>query len=350
MAETIRRITGPARGRKAELPDQVTETNADWKVAEQVLQSEAEAILRMREQLDPKDFSRAVDLVLGAQGQLVVTGMGKSGHIARKVAATFASTGTPAFFLHPGEALHGDLGMIHRRSVVLAFSNSGATDEILNLLPYIAQMQASLIVATAGVSSPLAKAAEVLLITPADREACPLNLAPTNSTTMQLALGDALALAVMERRGFSPDDFAMRHPLGALGRRLLVKVSDIMHAGEEIPIVSEEAPLHKAISTMTNKRLGTVIIIDESGAMTGIFCDGDLRRLFDREHGNIKGTDPISAFMTKGPKSIEPDLLGVKAVDLMETFKITVLPVCEANGKPVGLIHLHDLIQAGIAR
>lgn len=321
----------------------------DLEAARGVLHAEAAGLRTLADNLDVAELGKAIDLLECCQAQVVVTGMGKSGHIAAKVAATFASTGTPAFYLHPGEALHGDLGMVTATSLVLAFSQSGATDEIVNLLPYINRLKIPLIAITGNKDSILGRSATVVLLTSIQGEACPLNLAPTTSTTAQLAMGDALAVALMKRRGFTPEDFAMRHPLGALGRRLLVHVSDLMHRGDETPVVEEEAPLHKAINRMTGKRLGAVSVIDGGGRLTGIFCDGDLRRLFDKLKGEIDVEAPIRDFMVRNPKSCGPDMLGVKAVDMMETFKITVLPVIDREGKPVGMIHLHDLIRAGIS-
>jgi arabinose-5-phosphate isomerase len=321
----------------------------DLAEARHVLSTEAKAIETLSRQLDGVQLTRAVDMLLACKAQVVLTGMGKSGHIAAKIAATFASTGTPAFFLHPGEALHGDLGMITPQNVVLALSQSGMTDEVLNLLPYIKHLSIPLIAITGNPKSVMAQQADVVLLTQVQQEACPLNLAPTCSTTAQLALGDALAAALMKRRGFTSDDFAMRHPLGALGRRLLIRVKDLMHTGEANPIVTEQAPLREAISQMTGKRLGAVNVINPEGQLAGIFCDGDLRRLFDRCPGSVDASRPISEFMIKTPKFTTPETLGVKAVDLMETHKITVLPVLDEARRPVGMIHLHDLIRAGIS-
>ena len=319
----------------------------DLLAAQEVLRAESETLATLAVTLDGEAFSRAVELLLNAPAHVVVTGIGKSGHIAAKVAATLASTGTPAFFLHAAEAVHGDLGMVTKHNVVLAFSQSGGT-EILNLLPYIKRLEVPLIAITGNTKSELAERADVVLNSSVDAEACPLNLAPTSSTTAQLALGDALAVALMRRRGFTPDDFAMRHPLGALGRRLLMRVSDLMATGENIPRVTAETPLKDAIRVMSGKRLGSVCIVDANDALTGIFCDGDLGRLFDRTAGQIDVMQPISELMIKNPKNIQAEALGVKAVDLMETHKITVLPVIDSNIKLVGLIHLHVLIRAGI--
>ncbi|CAN5227876.1 KpsF/GutQ family sugar-phosphate isomerase [soil metagenome] len=321
----------------------------DAAIARDVLEAESCALKALKDALDPSALGRALDLIMACPSQIVVTGMGKSGHIAAKIAATLASTGTPAFFLHPGEALHGDLGMITAANVVIAFSQSGATDEIVNLLPYISRLRAPLIAITGNADSPLAKYAEVILLSRVEQEACPLNLAPTTSTTAQLALGDAVAMALMKRRGFTPDDFAVRHPLGVLGKRLLIHVSDLMHSGDEVPVIEESAPLRAAITRMTGKRLGAVNMIDAHGKLSGIFCDGDLRRLFDKLDGHVDVQRPVSDVMIRNPKHCHPDMLGVKAVDMMETYKITVLPVVDRDGRPVGMIHLHDLIRAGIS-
>ncbi len=328
------------------------QTSSSWQtdlaIARDVITAEAEALRALAASLDGATFGRAVDLLLACKSQVVVTGMGKSGHIAAKIAATLASTGTPAFYLHPAEALHGDLGMVTAQNVVLAFSQSGATDEIVNILPYLKTLRVPLVAITGNVQSLLAQHADLVLLSSIESEACPLNLAPTNSTTAQLALGDALAIALMKRRGFTSEDFAMRHPLGALGRRLLVRVSDLMHRGEANPIIGEDEPLHVAINRMTGLRLGAVSIIDHHGQLIGIFCDGDLRRLFERLQGKVDAKLPIRDFMIRNPKHVHPDTLGVKCVDLMETHKITIMPVIDDERRPVGMIHLHDLIRAGI--
>lgn len=325
-----------------------TDWSADLAAAREVMTSEAEAITRLAASLDEKIFGAAVDLLARCKSQVVVTGMGKSGHIAAKTAATFASTGTPSFYLHPGEALHGDLGMITQDNVVVAFSQSGATDEILNILPYLKTLHIPIVAITGAAKSALAQQATIVLLTNVESEACPLNLAPTNSTTAQLALGDALAIALMKRRGFTADDFAMRHPLGALGRRLLVHVSDLMQSGDANPTVHMNEPLHAAINCMTRLRLGSVSVIGDDGRLVGIFCDGDLRRLFQKLDGKVDAKQPIGQFMTANPRRVTPDTLGVKCVDLMEQFKITVMPVVDDDTRPIGMIHLHELIRAGI--
>lgn len=327
-------------------PTQQWKTDLD--AAREVLRSEADTLRSLSEQLDAAAFGRAVDLLFSCKAQIVVTGMGKSGHIAAKVAATLASTGTPAFFLHPGEALHGDLGMVTPVNVVLAFSQSGATEEVVSLLPYLKQLRVPIVAVTGSAKSVLAQHAACIVLSSVDAEACPLNLAPTNSTTAQLALGDALAIALMKRRGFTPDDFAMRHPLGSLGRRLLARVGDLMHTGDRIPMVSEDARLDQAIRELSRKRFGAVCAIDADGRLAGIFTEGDLGRLFNSVDGVLDIAQPISKFMIRSPKSISPELLGVKAVDLMETHKIMALPVLDADRRVVGFIHMHDLIRAGI--
>jgi len=322
---------------------------ADLAEARRVLDAESEALRQLSASLPAEAFGRAVDLLAACKAQVVLTGIGKSGHVAAKIAATFASTGTPAFFLHPAEALHGDLGMLTSANVVLCLSQSGATDEILTMLPYLKRTGIALIAMTGGEHSPLAAQADVLLLAKIAHEACPLNLAPTTSTTVQLALGDALAVALMRRRGFPPEDFALRHPLGALGRRLLIHVRDLMHTGEENPLVHDGEPLRNAIQQMTGKRLGAVSGVDAEGRLLGIFCDGDLRRLFQRVEGPLDPSAPIRDFMIRTPKFTTPDTLGAMAVDVMETHGITVLPVLDDNHRAVGMIHLHDLIRAGIA-
>jgi arabinose-5-phosphate isomerase len=271
--------------------------------------------------------------------------MGKSGHIGAKTAATFASTGTPAFFVHPAEAVHGDLGMMTGTSAVLALSHSGATDEVLNLLPYIRHSHIPLIVVTGNPTGPLAAKADVVLSYCLDQEACPLNLAPTASTITQMAICDALAGAVMEMRGFTHEDFALRHPLGTLGRRLLMHVGDLMATGDDNPVMPETATLKEAISRMMS--MGAVSFVGSDGRLTGIFCDGDLRRLFQRG-----GADPdalMRDIMVHNPKRITADLPGTKAVDMMQQYKISVLPVVDDDLRPVGMVDLKTLNRAGLA-
>ncbi|MCB2154726.1 KpsF/GutQ family sugar-phosphate isomerase [bacterium] len=311
-----------------------------------VLGFEAETLRRLSENLDGESFNRATEILLGAKAHVIVTGMGKSGHVGAKIAATFASTGTPAFFLHPAEAVHGDLGMLTRDNVLLALSHSGATDEILNLLPYAQHERIPVISITGRMQSALAERSDVVLLTEVDQEACPLNLAPTASTIAQMAMGDALAAALMQLRGFQAEDFAIRHPLGSLGRRLLVRVRDLMVTGDQNPVLPETATVREAIDEMTTKRQGAVALTDEAGTLTGIFCDGDLRRLFLR--GPVDVNSEVREVMVRQPKRVHGDLHGAKAVDLMETHKITVLPVVDDDDQAIGMIHLHSLIEAGI--
>lgn len=310
-----------------------------------VLELEASALARLAKDFDAEAFDRAAALMLDAPAHVVVTGIGKSGHIGAKIAATLASTGTPSFFLHPAEAVHGDLGMLTRDNVVLALSHSGTTEEVLNLLAYIQFHRIPLIVITGAANSPLAEKATVVLRYDLDKEACPLNLAPTASTIMQMALGDALAGALMRLRGFTDEDFAMRHPLGTLGRRLLMRVADMMVTGEENPVMPHTARLREAISRMM--RLGAVSFVDDEGKLAGIFCDGDLRRLFQR--GGADPDAPMTGIMIRNPKRIGEDALCTKAVDVMTEYKISVLPVVDHEMRPVGMIDLKMLTRAGIA-
>ena len=291
-------------------------------------------------------FTAACELMLNCQGRVVVTGMGKSGHIANKIAATLASTGTPAFFVHPGEASHGDMGMITSKDVVLALSNSGTTAEILTILPLIKRMHAPLISMTGAPSSLLAQNADAHLDVSVIEEACPHGLAPTSSTTAALAMGDALAIAMLEARGFSAEDFAISHPGGALGRRLLLKVEDIMHSGEQVPSVSANTPLREALLVITEKKLGMTAIVDDNNQLLGIFTDGDLRRALDN------GTDIQKAIvrdvMTAHCKTIRSNVLAAEALAIMEEDKINALVVTDNNNHPVGALNMHDLLRAGV--
>ena len=312
--------------------------------ARRVLAAERDAIDAVAAALD-EDFCRAVARILELEGRLVVVGMGKSGIIARKIAATFASTGTPAFFVHAAEAQHGDLGMITRQDAVLALSHSGETDEVVRLLPTIKRMGAGLIAITGNPRSTLARHADMVLHVDVAREACPHNLAPTASTTAALALGDALAVAVLEQRGFSPEDFARFHPAGSLGRRLM-RVGDVMHAGDAMPLVVADAPLKDAVMAITAGRLGIVGVI-EGERLAGCLTDGDLRRLM--ETGRMALDRPVGELMHPGPRTIAADHLASEAVRLMEEHKITQLFVVDEAGRPEGVVHLHDLLHAGVA-
>ncbi|WP_166264334.1 KpsF/GutQ family sugar-phosphate isomerase [Marinobacter caseinilyticus] len=292
------------------------------------------------------DFVLACQTVMACKGRVVVTGMGKSGHIGNKIAATLASTGTPSFFVHPGEASHGDLGMITNQDVVLAISNSGNTAEVLTILPLIKRMGAPLISMTGNSASILAREAVANLDVSVAQEACPLGLAPTSSTTATLVMGDALAVALLEARGFSAEDFAFSHPGGSLGRRLLLRVADIMHTGDRIPKVLETTTLGGALLEISQKGLGMTTVVDENGRMVGIFTDGDLRRTLDRAI-DIHQT-PIRDVMTVNGKTIHDDQLAAEALNIMEELKINALPVISRDGALTGAINMHDLLRAGV--
>ena len=314
-------------------------------LARQVLDIEADAVRTLALRLDGR-FAEAVKLILECGGRVVVSGMGKSGHVGNKIAATLASTGTPAFFMHPGEASHGDLGMITHDDVVLALSNSGESAEIVTIVPLIKRRGAKLISMTGNPGSTLAREADVHLNAAVDKEACPLNLAPTASTTAALALGDALAVALLDARGFSADDFARTHPGGSLGRRLLVHVRDIMHGGDELPSVALAAPLKEALLEMTRKGLGMTGVVDAAGRVVGIFTDGDLRRALEREIDLRQAK--VATLMSPNPKTIGPDELAVAAVEKMETLKINGLLVVAPDNTLVGALNMHDLLKAGV--
>ena len=314
-------------------------------VGQRVLDIEARAVDALKDSLD-SSFSAACDLMLGARGRVIVTGMGKSGHVGSKLAATLASTGTPAFFVHPGEASHGDLGMITTDDVVLALSNSGETAEVLAILPVIKRKGTALIGMTGRPQSALAQLSDVHLTVAVNEEACPHNLAPTSSTTAALAMGDALAIALLEARGFTPEDFAMSHPGGSLGRRLLLKVDDIMHAGERLPVVASGTPLSEALLEMTRKGLGMTAIARDDGTLAGIFTDGDLRRMLDRDIDIRQAT--IDEVMVAQPITIEPGHLAAEALQIMETRKINGLMVCDKDHKPLGAFNMQDLLRAGV--
>ena len=314
--------------------------------ARDVLNIEIKGISALIERLD-ENFIRAVELIHHCRGKIVVTGLGKSGLICRKIAATLSSTGTPAFFLHPADGIHGDLGMVVREDIVLAVSNSGETEELLKLLPHFKLHSLKLIVMTGKPDSTLAKAGDVVLNVGVAEEACPLGLAPTASTTAALVIGDALAVVLLEKKGFKEEDFAIRHPGGVLGRKLLLRVEDLLHRGDRLPVVSEEAPMKEALFEITSKRLGVTGVIDAKGDLTGIITDGDLRRGLERK-GDIF-TLQAKDLMTRHPKTITADRLAAEAVAIMEQHTITSLFVLENGGrKPLGVVHLHDLVKAGI--
>jgi arabinose-5-phosphate isomerase len=331
---------------RANVPATAPDAARTLALARGVLATEADAIVALAGRLgDP--FVAAVALMLRCEGRVVVSGIGKSGHVARKLAATLASTGTPAFFLHPAEAGHGDLGMVAPGDVVIMLSNSGETDELVLLTPHLKRQGAQLIALTGNERSSLAQAADVHLDAAVDVEACPLGLAPTASTTAALALGDALALALLDARGFSIEDFARSHPGGALGRRLLTHVRDVMRSGGELPTVDVEASLGEAVVEMSGKGMGMTAVVDAGGRVEGIFTDGDLRRCLDRI-GDLSATK-VATVMTRSPRAIGPDRLAIDCVELMETPpKVTQLLVTDARGVLVGALHLHDLFRARI--
>jgi len=315
--------------------------------AQHVLQVEADAVLSLKDSLDG-EFIKAVEMILACTGRVVISGMGKSGLICQKIAATMASTGTPAFFLHPAEGIHGDLGMLMKGDVVIGVSNSGETEEICRILPVIKRMGLPLISMTSARSSTLGRAGDVYLDISVREEACPLGLAPTASTTATLALGDALSVALLIKRGFKEEDFALYHPGGALGKRLLLRVEDLMHQGVDIPLIGAETPVKEALFEITSKKLGITGVVDNQGELVGVFTDGDLRRTLERD-GDPLGV-PIGEVMSRNPKRILRGNLAAKALQKMEEYSITSLFVFEDDGSmaPVGIIHLHDLLRSGV--
>ena len=313
----------------------------------ETLAIEADAIGALQARLGEDDsFVRAVALMFGCGGRVVVSGMGKSGHVGRKIAATLASTGTPAFFMHPGEAAHGDLGMVTPNDILVAISNSGESSELLDILPAVKRMGTPVIALTGKPASRLAQLAEVHLNIRVDKEACPLNLAPTTSTTVTLAMGDALAVALLDARGFREQDFALSHPGGALGRRLLTHVRDVMRSGDAIPQVAPDVPLARALLEISQKGMGMTAVVDPDGRPVGVFTDGDLRRLIERLHdfSNILIRDVMHA----NPRSVHPEQLAVDAVAVMEEFRINQMLVVDADGRLVGALHIHDLTRAKV--
>jgi len=315
------------------------------RLGREVLDVEAAAVLALRERIGAP-FTRACRLCLACRGRVVVTGMGKSGHVAGKIAATLASTGTPAFFVHPGEASHGDLGMITATDVVLALSNSGETPEILTILPLIKRLGVPLLAMTGRPGSTLAAAADAHLDVGVDKEACPLNLAPTASTTAALAMGDALAVALLNSRGFTQEDFAFSHPGGLLGRRLLLHVRDIMRTGERVPRVAPGVAVTEGLFEISSKGLGMTAVVDGQDRVLGIYTDGDLRRTLDARR-DLAATK-MDEVMTRGVKTVTGDMLAAEAVRLMETYSITALLVVDADDRVVGAFNVHDLLQAGV--
>lgn len=317
--------------------------------AKQVLRIEAEAISRLIDRVD-QNFERAVDLIMDCAGRVVVTGMGKSGHIGNKIAATLASTGTPALFLHPAEGIHGDLGMVTRGDIVIAISNSGETDELSRMLPSLKRIGIRIIALTGNPESTLGKNSDVVINVGVKEEACPLGLAPTASTTATLAMGDALAVVLLDRRGFQEEDFACYHPGGSLGRRLLLRVRDVMHSGDAVPRVSEATLVKDAIYEISSKKMGITAVVDSKGKLMGIISDGDLRRWMERAEkaGESLLAKEAREIMTREPKTISPDALAAEAVAIMEQNSITCLVIQDESSRPEGVVHLHDLLKAGV--
>ena len=315
-------------------------------LAKEVLQIEADSITNLKERIN-EDFERAIDILYQCKGRVIITGMGKSGHIGRKIEATLSSTGTPSYFLHPAESTHGDSGLITRDDVVISISNSGETAELMNLLPLIERFGVKMIAMTGKTESTLGKKSDVVLDISVEKEACPLGKAPTASTTATLAMGDAIAICLLKKRGFTEEDFLMFHPSGALGKGVLYHVSDLMITGDRVPVVNESNNFHETIQLISAKKLGCAIITNDKGVMTGILTDGDIRRtLLKYENtSNLLARD----VMTQNPKVILENDLAAKALHTMEKHSITSLAVCNDFGRPVGLVHIHDLLKAGVA-
>jgi len=313
--------------------------------AREVLRIEADAISKLITRLD-ESFVKAVDILFSCKGRVIVTGIGKSGWIGNKIAATFASTGTPAFFLHPAEGSHGDIGMVVKDDVVLAISNSGETREINELLPLIKRLGVQLISITGNLNSLLAKESDVVLNVRVEKEACPLGLVPTASTTASLAMGDALAISLLKRRGFKKEDYALFHPGGQLGKKLLLKVENLMHRGEEIPIINSDASMKEALLVITSKKLGVTLVVNKRGKLCGIITDGDLRRALEKYPDLLH--KKAQEIMIKNPKIIEASSLAVEALQIMEKYSITSLAILNKKKEPVGIIHIHDILKSGV--
>ncbi len=324
---------------------EITSDQTFLNVGKRTITMEMSAVNALVDRID-ESFVKACNIILNCKGRTIVTGMGKSGHIGKKIAATLASTGTPSFFVHPGEASHGDFGMITNNDVVIAISNSGSSAEVVTLLPLIKRLNIPLISMAGKPDSPLAEQGDVHLDISVECEACPLDLAPTSSTTVTLVMGDALAVALLEARGFTAEDFAFSHPGGALGRRLLLKVSDIMHADQELPAVPEETPLTQTLVEMTQKGLGITTVLDSNGKLSGVFTDGDLRRAIDNKIDINKAL--IKDVMSPNPSYINEQMLAAEALGLMEQRSITALIVADDTQHPIGVIHMHDILRSGI--
>jgi arabinose-5-phosphate isomerase len=309
-----------------------------------VIETEAQAVFELTQRIDER-FEKACELLLACKGRIVVTGMGKSGHIANKLAATLSSTGSPSFFMHPGEASHGDLGMITRQDTVIAISHSGNTAEIVTLLPLLKRLEVPLITLTGNTESVLAKSADVNLDVSIKQEACPLGLAPTTSTTVSLVMGDALAIALLQARGFSAEDFALSHPGGSLGKRLLLRIDELCHTGEQLPIINEKATISEALIEVTDKKLGMTCVVNNQGILVGIYTDGDIRRTLTRACDI--NTTQLTEVMTRNCRTIQKGMLAAEALAIMQKHSITSLVVTEEN-RPHAVLHLHDLLRAGV--
>ncbi|KTD58837.1 arabinose 5-phosphate isomerase [Legionella sainthelensi] len=310
-----------------------------------VIETEAQAVFELSQRIDNR-FEKACELLLACKGRIVVTGMGKSGHIANKIAATLSSTGSPSFFMHPGEASHGDLGMITRQDTVIAISHSGNTVELVTLLPLLKRLEVPLISLTGNPESALGKASDVNLDVSIKQEACPLGLAPTTSTTVALVMGDALAIALLQARGFSEEDFALSHPGGSLGKRLLLRIDELCHQGEQLPLVHENATVSEALIEVTDKKLGMTCVVDKKGYLTGIYTDGDIRRTLTRQYDI--NTTPIKEVMTRNARTIYKGMLAAEALAMMQKYSITSLIVIDEDTRPAAVLHLHDLLKAGV--
>ncbi len=315
-------------------------------IAKKVLKIEAEAVYSLIDKLN-SDFEKAVEIIFESKGRVVVIGMGKSGLVGRKIAATLSSTGTPAFFLHPAEASHGDIGMVTSDDVIIAISNSGETEEITGLIPFLKRYNVKIISITGNRNSTLSKAADVILDVSVKEEACPIGIVPTSSTTAAMAMGDALAVALLQKRGFKAEDFAFFHPRGAIGKKLFTKVKDLMHTGNDLPLVTPDLPMSKTVIEMSSKRLGHTIVVSSEGKIAGIITDGDVRRGLEKWGGKLFEMSAAEV-MTRNPKIISEEELAAKALSIMEKYSITALVVTDKDYIPLGLIHLHDILKHGI--
>ncbi|HNW25340.1 MAG TPA: KpsF/GutQ family sugar-phosphate isomerase [Candidatus Gastranaerophilaceae bacterium] len=330
----------PKTGEKMQMTKSIND------LAKEVLDIEANSILKLKDKMNG-NFEKAIEILYACKGRVIVTGMGKSGLVGKKIAATLSSTGTPSYFLHPAESTHGDSGIITREDVIIAISNSGQTQELLNLLPLLKRFDVPIIAMTGVLNSTIAKSSDVVLDVSVEKEACPLNKAPTASTTATLAMGDALAVCLLEKRGFSEEDFLIYHPSGNLGKGFLYKVEELMLSGEKLPLASQDDKFTDVIELISNKKLGLAILTDEKGIMTGVLTDGDIRRTLIKYKSveNLKAKE----VMTVNPKTVLPDALAAKALNLMEKYSITALAISDKKGFPVGVIHIHDLLKAGVA-